>query len=81
MEEKRTTAEITAEGRSSGKVRCMNCMARIAPPFGAKQHKCPSCGFEWRISWLDPDFPRIRGPVWNVNRKLTEEAMKSKGEK
>jgi len=56
-------------------------MARIEPPFGAKQHKCPNCGFEWRISWLDPEFPRIRGPVWNVNRKLTEEAMKSKGEK
>jgi hypothetical protein len=70
----KTTAETTAEGRSSGQVRCMNCMKRIAPPPGSKQYKCPHCGFEWRITWLWPDFPRIRGPVWDVNRRLTVEA-------
>ena len=73
-----TTAEITAKGRSSGLVRCMNCMERIGPPKGATTHKCPHCGFEWRISWPAPDVPRIRGPVWDVNRKLTEEAMAKK---
>ena len=76
LEEKKTTAEKTAEGRTSGQVRCMNCMARLEPPAGSKQYKCPKCSFEWRISWLGPEFPRIRGPVWTVNRKLTEEAMK-----
>ena len=75
-----TTAEITARGRSSGLVRCMNCMERIKPPSGVKTYKCPHCGFEWRISWLWPDFPRIRGPVWDVNRRLTEEAMTKRGE-
>ena len=70
-----TTSEITARGRSSGLVRCMNCMERIAPPQGAKTYECPHCGFEWRITWLWPDFPRIRGPVWEVNRRLTVEAM------
>jgi hypothetical protein len=37
--------------------------------------KCPNCGFEWRISWLFNDVPRIRGPVWEVNDKLTKEAQ------
>jgi hypothetical protein len=78
LEDKKTTSERTAEGRSSGKFRCMNCMERIAPPAGAKQVKCETCGFEWRISWLGPNFPRVRGPVWDVNRRLTEEAMKQK---
>jgi len=72
--DKETTAEITARGRSTGQVRCMNCMNRITPPKGSKQYKCPHCGFEWRITWLWPDFPRIRGPVWDVNRRLTIEA-------
>ena len=77
-----TTAEITARGRSSGLDRCMNCMERIGPPKGANTYMCPHCGFEWRISWLWPDFPRIRGPVWDVNRQLTEEATaKKKGGK
>ena len=76
-----TTAEITAKGRSSGLVRCMNCMERIRPPEKAKTYKCPHCGFEWRISWLWPDFPRIRGPVWDVNRRLTEEVVSKRGKK
>ena len=77
-----TQAEITAKGRSVGLVRCMNCMERIAPPRGAKTCKCPHCGFEWRMSWPSPDLPRIRGPVWDVNRRLTEEAIaKRKAEK
>jgi len=75
---KETTAEITARGRSTGQVRCMNCMNRITPPKGSKQYKCPHCGFEWRITWLWPDFPRIRGPVWDVNRRLTMEATAKK---
>ncbi len=78
MKDKKTTAERTAQGRSSGKFRCMNCMTRIVPPAEAKQVKCEKCGFEWRVSWLSPTFPRCRGPVWNVNRRLTEEALKDR---
>ena len=78
MEDKKTTAERTAAGRSTGKFRCMNCMARITAPTGAKQAKCPQCGYEWRLSWLGPTFIRCRGPVWDVNRRLIEEEMKKK---
>lgn len=73
--DRETTAEITARGRTTGQVRCMNCLERIAPPKEAKSCKCPNCGFEWRISWLFPDVPRVRGPVWDVNRRLAEEAL------
>ena len=73
-----TTAEITAKGRTYGAFRCLNCFERISPPKGVKTYKCPHCGFEWRIFWLWPDFPRIRGPVWDVNRRLTEEAIAKK---
>jgi len=69
-----TTAEITARGRTIGQVRCMNCLQRIKPPAGAKSVKCPNCGYEWRLSWLWPDVPRVRGPVWEVNKRLAEEA-------
>jgi len=47
---------------------------------GAKQCKCPTCGLEWRVSWLGPNFPRIRGPVWDVNQKIAEEAAAKKKE-
>jgi len=70
-----TTAQITARGRTTGQVRCMNCLQRITPPKGAKSAKCPNCGFEWRISWLWPDVPRVRGPVWDVNLQKTEEII------
>jgi len=70
-----TTTEIVAKGRTYGAFRCLNCFERISPPKGAKTYKCPHCSFEWRVSWLLPDFPRIRGPVWDVNRRLAEEAI------
>ncbi len=73
--DRETTSEITARGRSKGQVRCMNCLQRITPPTGVKSMKCSNCGFEWRISWLFTDVPRIRGPVWEVNDKLTKEAQ------
>ncbi len=77
------TSETTAEGRTLGAFRCLNCLVRISPPQGVKTYKCPHCGFEWRVSWPSPDLPRIRGPVWEVNRRLTDEAMtdKEKGRK
>ncbi len=72
--EKETASESTVKGRTYGAFRCLNCFVRVSPPKGAQTYKCPNCGFEWRISWMGPDLPRIRGPVWDVNRKLAEEA-------
>lgn len=74
-----TTAEATARGRTSGTVRCLSCFERITPPNGAKTYKCPHCGYEWRISWPYPNFPRIRGPVWDVNRELARKEVSKKG--
>ena len=78
----RTVMEELAKGRTVGAFRCLNCFSRVSPPPGAKTYKCPHCGFEWRIYWLDPNFPRIRGPVWEVNRRLAEEELaKQEGRK
>lgn len=74
-----TTQEALAKGRTYGAIRCLNCFERLSPPKGADRYKCPHCSFEWRISWPFPDFPRIRGPVWDVNRRLAEEATAKKG--
>ena len=74
-----TTAEATAKGRTSGECRCLSCFERISPPKGAETYKCPHCGYEWRISWPFPDFPRIRGPVWDANRKLADDEVSKKG--
>jgi len=70
-------AETLAKTRTYGKFRCHNpsCMGRLQPTAGQKTVKCPVCGMEFRVHWIRPDFPRIRGPVWDVNRKLAEEAL------
>jgi hypothetical protein len=54
-------------------------MERIQPEKGNKTAKCPTCGMEYRVHWVNPTLPRIRGPVWDVNRKLAEEKLKEKG--
>jgi predicted RNA-binding Zn-ribbon protein involved in translation (DUF1610 family) len=77
---KLSTAEVLRETRTYGKFRCHNpsCMGRLEPKAGDMIVKCPGCGMEFRVHWIRPDFPRIRGPVWETNRKLAEEALKSK---
>jgi hypothetical protein len=77
-EKKLSGAESLRKTRTYGKFRCHNpsCMGRIQPTSGQKHVKCPECGMEFRVSWIRPDFPRIRGPVWDVNRKLAEEFSK-----
>jgi hypothetical protein len=30
---------------------------------------------EYRIFWVNKNLPRIRGPVWDVNRKLAEDKL------
>ncbi|MDZ7761406.1 MAG: hypothetical protein U5L00_14280 [Desulfovermiculus sp.] len=66
--------------RSYGKVRCHNpsCMDRLTPEPGSKQITCPNCGMTYRLYWVSPTLPRIRGPVWDVNRKLAEETVAKK---
>ena len=74
-------AESLRKTRTFGKVRCHNpsCMGRLQPVAGQKQIKCPSCNMEFRVAWVKPDFPRIRGPVWNVNREIAEKVLAGKG--
>lgn len=73
-------AEILRKTRTYGKFRCHNpsCMARIHPQPGEDRVKCSGCGMEFRVAWIRPDFPRIRGPVWEVNRKLAEDSLAQK---
>jgi hypothetical protein len=79
-EKKQSTAESLRATRTYGKFRCHNpsCMGRLEPKPGDKTIKCPQCGMEFRVAWIKPDFPRIRGPVWDVNRKIAEEALAQK---
>jgi len=53
-------------------------MERLEPKKGQKTIKCPTCGMEFRVAWVKDGFPRIRGPVWEVNRKVAEEAFERK---
>jgi len=79
---KMSGAESLRKTRTYGKFRCHNptCMGRLQPEPGAKHVKCPVCKLEFRVAWIRPDFPRIRGPVWDVNRKLAMEALEKKKE-
>ncbi len=82
MSEKRvSTAQELQKTRTYGKVRCHNpsCLERLTPDPGAKTIKCPRCGMEYRVYWLTPQVPRIRGPVWEVSHKIIEEKLKEKG--
>ncbi len=76
-----STAESLRQGRTFGKFRCHNpsCMGRLEPRAGDQVVKCPSCGMEFRVHWIRADLPRIRGPVWETNQRLAEEAWKKKG--
>lgn len=77
IDDKQSTAESLRKTRTYGKFRCHNpsCMGRLQPQAGEKQVMCPECGMEYRVYWIRPDFPRIRGPVWETNRMLAAEAL------
>ncbi|MCX8205070.1 MAG: hypothetical protein N3H31_05415 [Candidatus Nezhaarchaeota archaeon] len=49
--------------RASLAVRCCNCFHRIAIKPGAELATCPRCNIEYRIAWVAPDQPLIRGPA------------------
>ncbi|MEW6669978.1 MAG: hypothetical protein AB1512_32610 [Thermodesulfobacteriota bacterium] len=76
----KSTAESLRATRTYGKVRCHNptCMERLEPKKGQETIKCPSCGLEFRIAWVKDGFPRIRGPVWDVNRRISDEVFAKK---
>ena len=76
--EKLSGAESLRKTRTYGKVRCHNptCMERLEPSAGDKLVKCPTCGMEYRLFWVNPSLPRIRGPVWDVNRKIAAEKLR-----
>ena len=82
-----STAESLRKTRTYGQVRCHNpsCMGRLDPKPGEPTAKCSTCGMEWRIFWIKAGFPRIKGPVWDVNTKLADQTferkMKEKEEK
>lgn len=75
-----STAESLRTTRTYGQVRCHNpsCMGRISPSPKATTVKCERCGLEWRIAWVKDGFPRIRGPVWDVNKRIADEALERK---
>jgi len=81
--EKLSTAESLRQTRTYGKFRCHNpsCMGRLQPTTEEKQVRCPVCGMEFRVHWIRPDFSRIRGPVWDVNRKIAQEAAAKREKK
>ncbi len=76
-ENKLSTSESLRATRTYGQVRCHNpsCTSRITPKPGTQQVTCSRCGSEWRIFWVKPGFPRIRGPVWETSQRLANEQM------
>lgn len=62
MVEKKVSRE--KEKSRIGEVRCLNCFARYRVPPRADRFVCPECGWEWRVSWVNPELAKIRGPMW-----------------
>ena len=52
--------------------------AGTQPEPKAPTVKCSRCGLEWRVAWVKEGFPRIRGPVWDVNKRIADEALERK---
>ena len=83
LKEGLSTAESLRKTRTMGKFRCHNptCMGRLEPKPGDKIIECPVCKMQFRVAWVKKGFPRIRGPVWEHNKKLAEQVKKKKGVK
>jgi len=58
---------MTAKGylRPEHSTRCSNCQERISIPLRSTQATCPYCEMPYRISWITPEQPRIRGAIWS----------------
>ena len=57
----------TAQGylRPEHSTRCSNCQERISIPLKAAKAVCPYCDMPYRISWVTPEQPRIKGAIWS----------------
>jgi hypothetical protein len=64
MAKKAAVKSEKARGRM-GEVRCLNCLERVRVPPRAERITCPVCEWEWRIAWVNPDLPKVRGPMWD----------------
>lgn len=42
-------------------VRCFVCLKRMELAPEQKTVECPHCGQAWRITWVTPTMPKIRG--------------------
>ena len=42
-------------------VRCLNCLNRFQVEPKSDVATCPHCDIKYRISWLTPNQPKIRG--------------------
>ena len=67
-EEPKVRMVMTASGylRPERSVRCSSCLKRISIEPRVSRATCPYCDMQFRISWVTPDQPRVRGPVWEA---------------
>lgn len=63
-----TKVKHSIDKKGVSEIRCLNCLARIIVPPKAEKTTCPNCQKQWRISWLNPTFAKIRGPVWETKK-------------
>jgi rRNA maturation endonuclease Nob1 len=61
-----------------GQVRCHNCFERFWPPPRAEKASCPTCGWEWYISWKGK-LAKIRKPVWESWERQLAETQREEG--
>lgn len=50
-------------GEKELRARCLNCGNRFSVKSETEVAECPECGVEWKISWPEPDQPKVRGPA------------------
>ena len=54
-------AEKAAQEKEYSSMRCFWCFNRIQVKYDQPTAKCPTCGNAWRITWVTPKDPKIRG--------------------
>jgi hypothetical protein len=59
-----------------GEVRCQHCFERFHPPLGVDVATCPTCGWEWYISWAGK-LAKIRKPVWESWERQISQAQQA----
>lgn len=54
---------IILVNKKMNEVRCLNCLNRFQINKNAAEAECPKCNTKFRISWPNPDQPKVRGIV------------------